>query len=132
MLFIETDSGEKVATATAFYDVRGKDTSGDGWLHWVAIKREYQGRGLSKPLLAHTFFVMRQLGYTRLKFPTQTTTWLACKVYLDLGFQPVPKNADSSRDGWRIIKQLTDHPALEQFEVAKDWMVLRDPSIGKL
>lgn len=42
MFFIETDEGEKIATATAFYDIYGRDTSNDGWLHWVAVKREYQ------------------------------------------------------------------------------------------
>ena len=32
MLFVETAEGEKVATATAIYDVFGKDTSGSAWL----------------------------------------------------------------------------------------------------
>ena len=27
------DAGEKVATATAFYDIYGRDKSGAGWLH---------------------------------------------------------------------------------------------------
>lgn len=53
MVFVENLNGEKVATATAFYDIYGRDTSGDGWLHWVAVRREYQGKGLSKPLIAY-------------------------------------------------------------------------------
>lgn len=43
MFFVETSEGEKVATATAFYEPR--DLSGAGWLHWVAVKRGYQGQG---------------------------------------------------------------------------------------
>lgn len=118
MVFIEDGAGQKVATATAFYDVNGRDTSGAGWLHWVAVRREFQGRGLSKPLISHTLFVMRGLGYTHAKIPTQTTTWLACKVYLDFGFVPIPENAVHSKDGWRIVKALTMHPALADFDAA--------------
>jgi len=118
MVFIEAANGEKVATATAYYDIRGRDQSGDGWLHWVAVRREYQGRGLSKPLISQVLTIMRGLGYTHAKIPTQTTTWLACRIYLDLGFVPLPQNAINSRDGWRIIKALTNHASLGSFEPA--------------
>lgn len=39
MFFIENGKGEKIATATAFDDICGRDTSSAGWLHWVAVKR---------------------------------------------------------------------------------------------
>ncbi len=126
MVFIETLEGRKVATATAYYDVSGRDKSGDGWLHWVAVRREYQGKGLSKPLITHVLEIMRGFGHIHAKIPTQTTTWLACKVYLDLGFRPVPQNAVHSREGWRIVKTLTDHAALEEFEA-----VALDEIMGK-
>lgn len=116
MVFVVNESGEKVATATAFYDINGKDKSGAGWLHWVAVKREYQGKGLSKPLITYVLHVMKTLGYTHAKIPTQTNTWLAVKVYLDLGFRPIPENAVNSYMGWRIIKTLTKHKALHDFD----------------
>lgn len=116
MVFVENEKGEKVATATAYFDITGRDTSGDGWLHWVAVRRHYQGRGLSKPLISHVLGIMRGLGYTHAKIPTQTTTWLACKIYLDFGFRPIPKNTVTSREGWRIVKALTGHEALENFD----------------
>ncbi len=116
MVFIENESGEKVATATAYYDIYGRDKSEAGWLHWVAVRREYQERGLAKPLISYTLRLMHSLGYTHAKIPTQTTTWLACKIYLDFGFTPIPQNAINSLMGWRIIKTLTNHPALENFK----------------
>lgn len=119
MVFIENENGEKVATASAFYDIYGRDKSGAGWLHWVAVKREYQGKGLSKPLIGYVLNVMKNLGYTHSKIPTQTTTWLACKIYLDFGFLPIPQNAINSRDGWRIINTLTGHKTLAEFDCAK-------------
>ncbi len=118
MVFIEDALGEKVATATAYYDITNEDKSGDGWLHWVAVRREYQGKGLSKPLISHTLGIMRGLGYTHAKIPTQTTTWVACRIYLDFGFVPVPQNVVHSRKGWEIIKALTNHDALQSFSPA--------------
>lgn len=116
MIFIEDASGDKVATATAFYDTFGQDDSGSAWLHWVSIRNDHQGRGLSKPLVCEAFRIMCNLGYTRLIVPTQTNTWLAVKVYLDLGCIPTPQNAVDSRTGWSIVRTLTNHPALASFE----------------
>lgn len=119
MVFVVNSTHEKVATATAFYDTFGRDNSGAGWLHWVAVKREYQGKGLSKPLISHVFELMKDLGYLHAKIPTQTTTWVACRIYLDFGFLPVPQNAINCLDGWRIMRTLTDHPLLSQFDYAE-------------
>jgi len=129
MVFIETEAGEKVATATAYYEITGRDNSGAGWLHWVAVKREYQGRGLSKPLIGHTLQVMRNLGYPFAKIPTQTTTWVACKVYLDFGFRPIPANAVRNRMGWNIVKTLTNHPTLEEFDTVSDSEILSEEKL---
>lgn len=124
MVFVTNEAGEKVATATAYYDIYGRDKSGAGWLHWVAVRREYQGKRLSKPLITYVLNVMRSLGYTHAKIPTQTTTWLACKVYLDLGFLPIPENAIHSKKGWQIVKTLTGHPALASFEAVPEEQML--------
>ena len=80
------------------------------------MRREYQGRGLAKPLISYVLKLMQSLGYTHAKIPTQTTTWLACKIYLDLGFRPIPANVVNSREGWRIVKALTDHEAVADFD----------------
>ncbi len=114
MFFVENEKGEKIATATAFYDIYNRDTSGAGWLHWVAVKREHQGKGLSKPLITYVLNVMKNLGYSHAKIPTQTNTWLACKVYLDLGFLPVKENLEHNYEGWKIIHRLIGHHALKE------------------
>lgn len=114
MIFAVNAQGEKVATATAFYDIDRGDDGETGWLHWVSVKRSHQGRGLSKPTISRALELLKELGYTRIKIPTQTTSWLACKIYLDFGFLPEPQNALQSLGGWRIIKRLTDHPSLSR------------------
>ena len=47
---------------------------------------------------------------------TQTTTWLAAKLYLDFGFNILNKN---EKNGWNILKTLTNHPKLNEFETLK-------------
>ena len=59
--------------------------------------------------------IMRELGDPRVIIPTQTNTWLAVRVYLDLGCRPTPESAVESEAGWRIVRTLTDHPALSSF-----------------
>lgn len=126
MFFVANAAGEKVATATAYYDVIHHDPEGAGWLHWVAVRRENQGRGLARPLIAHALRRLWELGYQKIKVPTQTTTWVAARLYLDFGFCPIPKNAVSSRMGWSILRRLTDHPALADFDVAADEEILSE------
>ena len=116
MLFIENAEGLKVGTASAYYDISGEDTEGNAWLHWVSIRPEFQGRGLSKPLITEAMRVMRSLGYSHCIIPTHTEVWIACRLYLSLGFRPTAKNAAESEYGWRIIRSITDHPALSAFE----------------
>ncbi len=114
MLFITAPNGEKVATATAFFDPKAPD--GDGWLHWVAVRRDHQGKGLARPLISRTLRRLRELGYGKLYVSTQTTTWVAARLYMDFGFRPTAENWKESLLGWRILKTLTHHPALSALE----------------
>ena len=50
---------------------------------------------------------MKELGYEKVKIHTQTNTWLACKVYYDLGFRPERESLVKNRFGWKMISQLT-------------------------
>lgn len=63
--------------------------------------------------LPRKFLGAQNLGYSHAKIPTQTNTWLACRVYLDLGFLPIKKNLEHSYEGWKIVKELTGHSALK-------------------
>ena len=45
MVFIENEDGEKIGTATAFYDIHRDPLPGEGQLHWVGIKKNIRGRG---------------------------------------------------------------------------------------
>lgn len=108
-IFIENEQGEKVATSTAFY-LENKVDDITGNVHWVSIKKEYQGKHLSKPLICETLKQMRRLGHKKTLLHTQTHTWLAVKVYLDMGF--IPYKMKEHYLGWQIIKKLTNQEKL--------------------
>lgn len=116
-LFIENDLGEKVATATAFY--LDEEVDGiTGNVHWVSVRKDYQGKGLSKPLISKTLQVLRDLGHKKTMLHTQTTTWLAAKVYLDMGFNPY--NLEEDYLGWQILKHITNHEKLNNVKDIDD------------
>ena len=124
MLFIENAMGEKVATATAYYDPSGEWPPERGQVHWVAVRRDHQGKGLARPLIAQTLRVMKQRGHSEAVLHTQTTTWVAVRLYLQFGFVPAAAQAEESREGWRIIKALTVHPALAVYDAASETEIL--------
>ena len=112
-IFIENEKGDKVATSTAFYlDIPENDITGN--VHWVSVRKDYQGKHLSKPLIAETLRQMRKLGHKKTLLHTQTHTWLAVKIYLDMGFSPY--KMEENYLGWQIIKKLTNHEKLKNIE----------------
>lgn len=108
--FIVDSDGVKVATATVSpADEHGYKCA----LDWLGVSAAAQGKGLGKPLIVRSVELAKELGYDRMILHTQTHTWLAAKLYLDLGFKPFVTDGIK---GWRILKTLTDHSALKEFE----------------
>lgn len=84
-IFLVNQEGAEVGTATGFFIVKpqpGLPKAGsnpleipeniDGHLHWVAIKEEYKGKGLSKPLITEAMKIMHQKGHKGAYLHTQT------------------------------------------------------------
>ena len=115
IFIVEDKTNEKVGTATV--SLLSKEEFGyNGAVDWVAIKKDYQGKGLSRPLIAKIIETANKLGHNDIVLHTQTTTWLAAKLYLDFGFNILNKN---EKNGWNILKTLTNHPKLNEFETLK-------------
>ena len=109
VFIVDSNTGEKVGTATIsrYYDEQyGYDATVD----WVAIKKEHQGKGLAKPLISKLMKIASDNGHSRLLLHTQTHTWLAAKLYLDFGFEPV---IEEEIMGWRILNTIINHDKLQ-------------------
>lgn len=83
-------------------------------IDWLAISKDHQGKHLAKPLVNKCLEVAKSLGYSNILLHTQTHTYKACKVYLDLGFEPFRVKGDNK--GWQILNTLIDHPKLSEFD----------------
>ena len=57
--------------------------------------------------------IANDVGHNKLILHTQTTTWLAGKIYLDYGFEILNKE---EKLGWSILKTLTNHPKLSEYD----------------
>lgn len=105
-LFIETDEEETIGTITAWYgDLKG-DGNLRGRIHWVGVVPEYQGRGLSKPMMSKAMGILEDL-HDEFYLTSQTTSWQAVNMYLNFGFEPVrlDENYDAA---WSLLEEKLD------------------------
>ena len=91
VFIVDNETNEKVGTATVSL-LKEKEYGYDAAIDWLAIKKKYQGRGLSKPLITKFMEIAKNLGHEKVILHTQTTTWLAAKLYLDYGFEVLNKD----------------------------------------
>lgn len=109
--FLETQAGEVIGTATAWYD---DDFEGEpyGRVHWVAIIPEYQGRGLAKPLLSKVMECLAR-AHGKAYLVTSSARIPAIRLYLKYGFQPFLHNVDSIK-AWDLVGTCLNHPLLSK------------------
>jgi GNAT superfamily N-acetyltransferase len=96
-----------IATATAWSDDQ-YDGCISGRVHWVAVVPEYQGRGLSKPLLSIVLHRMLELGDTRAYLRTSTARLPAINLYAGFGFLPSLQTPDDCAV-WEQLNPLLHH-----------------------
>ena len=86
MFFLLAPDKKIIGTAAAWFD---NDYHGEkyGRIHWVAIHPDYQGKGLSKPLLSTVCQKLIQLGHEKCYLTTSSARIPAIKLYLKFGFK---------------------------------------------
>ncbi|MFW6007108.1 MAG: GNAT family N-acetyltransferase [Halanaerobiales bacterium] len=89
-IFIESSKEEKVATLTNWWDYTGFRR--DPWLHWVAVKPEFQNLGLGKAVIFEGMQRMLKIeGDRDVYLPTQTWSYKAIGIYQKAGFEVTPE-----------------------------------------
>jgi GNAT superfamily N-acetyltransferase len=106
---VENAEGGSVATATAWYH---PDFHGERWgrLHWVAVRRPYQKRGIGRALISYALRRMAEW-HDRCFLDTQIPRTPALKLYLDFGFLP-DLEQPGAVDRWRKVLEALDHHVL--------------------
>jgi GNAT superfamily N-acetyltransferase len=94
--------GTPIGTATGWLN---DDYHGAAWgrIHWVALRPQYHGRGLSKPLLAAACWRMRELGHDKAYLVTSTPRIPAINLYRSFGFEPEIRSADDEA-AWSLVR----------------------------
>jgi GNAT superfamily N-acetyltransferase len=119
-IFLLNSEGQPIGTSTAFFLVDPQPGLPEisenpepmpegitGHLHWVAMHEEYKGKGLSKPMITRTMKIMNDLGHKAAFLHTQTPSWLAAKIYLDLGWKPFRfvQSEENFEKGWEVVNE---------------------------
>lgn len=85
-LFIEDSEGKRVATLTVWWTYTGERR--DPWIHWVAVRPEYQGLGLGKALVSGGMkHLIEMEGDRNVYLHTQTWSYKAVGIYMKAGFE---------------------------------------------
>ncbi len=111
---IEDTAGSCVGTISAWYDSSFK---GGEWgrIHWVAVRKEFQGRGLAKPMLS---LAMEKLAsrHCRCYLVTHAHRIPAISLYLKFGFVP-DLSSEKFRKLWiGVLEKLQDPSLKSQLE----------------
>jgi GNAT superfamily N-acetyltransferase len=106
--FLLDACGQAVGTATAWL---GDLVQGERWgrVHWVAIRPEFQGRGLGRPLMTVVCERLRELGHSRAFLRTTATRLPAINLYLRFGFKPWPRAAAEAA-AWHALAPCLRYP----------------------
>lgn len=120
VFIVDSRTGEKVGTATISL-LNEPEYGYNDAVDWVAIKKRYQGKHLAKPLISKFMEIANDVGHSKLILHTQTTTWLAGKLYLDYGYEILNKEEHL---GWSILKTLTKHPKLSEYDTLSQEEIL--------
>jgi GNAT superfamily N-acetyltransferase len=99
--YLCTADGRTIGTATAWFD---DDFGGEifGRVHWVAIVPQYQGHGLSRPLLSAVCERLREAGHERAYLTTSSARLAAIRLYLRFGFKPLIET-EGQASAWRTL-----------------------------
>jgi len=91
-LFIENESGEKVATANAWWSYVNDERR--AWLHWVSVAMGYQGLGLGKAIVSKVTHLLNEIeGDVDFFLSTQTWSYKAIDIYKKCGWEPTNEKA---------------------------------------
>jgi ribosomal protein S18 acetylase RimI-like enzyme len=103
-LFVERENGEPVGTAMAWYGTLLPGGAA-GRLHWLGIRKEYQGRGIGKPLVSQAMKLLSSR-HDRAYLTTHSKSLAAIKIYLDFGFLPYIREEIERKEWVEIAKHL--------------------------
>lgn len=102
-LYACSPAGVAVGTVTAWFD---NDYYGEAWgrLHWLAVMKAFQSRGVGQMLASQACWRLLALGHWRAYLATHTVRIRAIRIYLGLGFSPDIRT-EADRKAWALVRE---------------------------
>jgi len=120
-LFVLNAEGTPVATANAWY--ADSELGHQTGLHWIAVRPEYQGKGIGKAVTKKALNVCHSLeGGNPVWLHTQTWSYVAIKMYHSLGFNMVRSERLANMNPKNGIKRLYENDFAGALQVLKTVM----------
>lgn len=101
--------GQVAGSAIAWWEMVGEERWGS--LRWVAIHPDYQGQGLSRPLLSYVLTRIQE-SHDKCLLTTYPDRLQAIRLYLEFGFRP-RFASEKGRQVWQNVARQFEHPLLE-------------------
>jgi GNAT superfamily N-acetyltransferase len=108
--FILRDSrGTGIGTISAWYS---RNFRGEEWgrIHWVAIRPDWQGKGLGNVLLSQALMLLRRW-HEKAYLVTDNRRLAAIAMYLKFGFIP-DMNQPYAKESWSKFLHVYNHPTI--------------------
>lgn len=109
---VDNTTGQAVGSTTAWFqpDLQEKDC---GRIHWVGIRKNYQSKGLAKPMLCTAMNYLAE-HHSKAYLATNTTCERAIGIYIYFGFKPVAKG-DKCTEAWQYLYEKLKSPIIKDF-----------------
>jgi ribosomal protein S18 acetylase RimI-like enzyme len=106
LTFIQDIKGNEVGTITSWWNYTGERR--DPSIHWLAVKSEFQGRGLAKSLVSKAINTLIELeGDKDIYLHTQTWSYTAIALYQKAGFEIVRRDSFGNyKNDYEIAKDI--------------------------
>jgi ribosomal protein S18 acetylase RimI-like enzyme len=104
------DEEELVGSIAAWWVPSWRDGEDYGRIHWVAIAKKYQGKGLGKAMTQKAINCLKALGHKRAFLVTHTRRTIAIKMYAGFGFVP-DLHEPKDKGNWAKVPMFADYVA---------------------
>lgn len=105
-VFFIMRGAEAVSTAFAWLDDPGERQ--DGRVHWVGTSPEHRGKGLGTAVVVAVLHYFKQHGFEKAHLETHPPLLPAIRVYLSLGFEPVPRKHEEETAWAEVMERIGD------------------------
>jgi len=99
---------ELVGSIAAWWFPSWRDGEDYGRIHWVAIAKEHQGKGLGKAMTQEALNLLKSLGHERVFLVTHTRRIVAIKMYAGFGFVP-DLHEPKDKENWAKVPMFADY-----------------------